>query len=275
MCRKNRKQQKPKAPFAIATSLTHIRLPGQCRRRPPSPRTETPQPIRVIFGSARHVIATTLSTRRTATSTHRRSRPPAAMSPDPIPLPDGHAEWRARLFDLDLGAGPVIMTKAQFDTFWPLVDSVYRKLNSTVVQRNGTVRAQKYECRLRNSGQGRGGKPQPSKNQGAGVAKRQLKKKRAKDLCQVRIKISQEIDAPFRVWVERMDDEVGGHRHAIDESYAIGIPSHLKKIIQRQVANGDAHADILKSLRGSSRLEDAGGKYLTRYGPTPPVVIVD
>jgi len=55
---------------------------------------------------------------------------------------------RTLLFELNK---PVIISADQFDEGWPYVDSVYTKLALEMLQCNGTMRVQKYECRLRKS----------------------------------------------------------------------------------------------------------------------------
>ncbi|KAF8419735.1 hypothetical protein EV426DRAFT_676556 [Tirmania nivea] len=55
---------------------------------------------------------------------------------------------RDMLFDL---SKPVTVSPETFDNVWPYVDSVYTKLRSGLLQAYGTVRIQKYECRLRKS----------------------------------------------------------------------------------------------------------------------------
>lgn len=86
----------------------------------------------------------------------------------------------------------------------------------------------------------------------------------------MRLKISQNVAPPFGVVVERMDNE-DGHRHTINESYAIAPPTHVRKIVEGEVAKGYPTKDILNALRGtggpegSARLNEAGGKFVTRY----------
>ena len=63
------------------------------------------------------------------------------MSPDTL-------HRRGLLFDL---TKPVTMSPEVFDKIWPYVDSVYTRLQQELLQQNGTVRVQKYECRLRKS----------------------------------------------------------------------------------------------------------------------------
>jgi len=46
---------------------------------------------------------------------------------------------------------PVIISPEIFDEIWPYVDSVYSKVQQELLQAHGTVRVQKYECRLRKS----------------------------------------------------------------------------------------------------------------------------
>jgi len=56
--------------------------------------------------------------------------------------------YRTMLFEL---SKPVIISPEIFNEIWPYVDSVYSKLQQELLQAHGTVRVQKYECRLRKS----------------------------------------------------------------------------------------------------------------------------
>ena len=159
------------------------------------------------------------------------------------------------------------MTREQFDTYWPLVDSVYRKLSGRTVQQNGTVEVQKYECRLRKSG--KGGKAPPPRSGDKGAVKKSIgAKMRNPDQCQVRIKVMKHLHRPWDVVIERLDNET--HTHPISESFAIALPSHLKEIIYKEASKRYAAADIVNALRGSGtndgtdRLIEAGGEFVTR-----------
>ena len=65
------------------------------------------------------------------------------MSEAMMPISADALHHRAMLFDL---SKPVTMSPETFDEIWPYVDSVYSKLQSELLQANGTVQ---YECRLR------------------------------------------------------------------------------------------------------------------------------
>ena len=52
------------------------------------------------------------------------------------------------LFEL---SKPVIIPADKFNKVWPYVNSVYGILRGEEIQYNGTVKVQKYECRLRKS----------------------------------------------------------------------------------------------------------------------------
>ena len=98
--------------------------------------------------------------------------------PTMIPLSINALNYRAMLFELDK---PVTLSIDIFNEVWPYIDSVYMKLQSELLQCNGTMRVQKYECRLRKST-----KPSTAKVASEGkVIKRRNTSIRNKHLCHV------------------------------------------------------------------------------------------
>jgi hypothetical protein len=97
---------------------------------------------------------------------------------------------------------PVIMTADEFDTYWPLVSTVYMKIGGVLTQQRGDVLVQKYECQLRKSK--KGGKAPPARE---GVKKKYSATIRQPGLCQVRMKITRTVAAPVTVTIERLDSE--------------------------------------------------------------------
>ena len=65
-----------------------------------------------------------------------------------MPLSPDALYYRGLLFNL---SKPVTLLPEKFDEFWPFVDSVYSKLQQELLQNNGTIRVQDYECRVRKS----------------------------------------------------------------------------------------------------------------------------
>ena len=80
---------------------------------------------------------------------------------------------------------PVIISPEIFNEIWPYVDSVYSKLQQELLQAHGTVRVQKYECRLRKRLKSSTARVADSK-----VIKRRHSSMRDTDLCNVRIKVT-------------------------------------------------------------------------------------
>ncbi|KAF8424878.1 hypothetical protein EV426DRAFT_597610 [Tirmania nivea] len=109
------------------------------------------------------------------------------MSEAMTPISTDALHYRTLLFELNK---PVVISVEKFNEIWPYVDSVYTTLQQELLQCNGTVRVQKYECRLRKS----------SKSSTAKVAtegkivKRRNSSIRDKNLCHVRIKVSRPVD---------------------------------------------------------------------------------
>lgn len=130
---------------------------------------------------------------------------------------------------------------------------------------SGTVRVQKYECRLRKS------KSSSSKDASQAsdkVIKRKHSSIRDHGLYQVRIKVSRPVDGSA-VTIERIDECT--HTHDIEESFQVKKPSILLDYIAIEAAKNYSSAQIFHALRGSGTLEGfeklvaLGGSSLTRY----------
>jgi len=193
------------------------------------------------------------------------------MSEAMIPISTNTLHHRALLFDL---SKPVTMSPEMFDEAWLYVDSVYTKLQSELLQAQGTVRVQKHECRLRKS--------KKSSTTQDGNANKVIKRRhtsiREQGLCHVRIKVSRPVDGTA-VTIERLDDHT--HTHDIEESFQIKKPSILVNSIKAETAKNYSASQIFHALRGvgtfegSARLGEIGGASLTRYfrneyRPPPP-----
>ena len=180
------------------------------------------------------------------------------ISPDTL-----HA--RAMLFDL---SKPVTMSSDTFSETWPYVDSVYTKLRGEELQAYGTVRVQKYECRLRKSKKSSTTRGAPDNK----VIKRRHSSIRDQGLCQVRIKVSRPVDGSA-VTIERLDEYT--HTHDIEESFRVKKPSILVNYIAIEAAKNYSASQIFHAFRGagtaegSERLASIGGSSLRRYVTVP------
>ena len=121
------------------------------------------------------------------------------MSAALIPLPTNTPQW----CDLFHPSKPVVMTESEFDEYWPLMSTVYTKTGGLLLQQNGELEVQKYECHLRKSK--KGGKPPPI----AGV-KNAMAQLFGYQACDVRIKISRTV-SPINYYFQRLDEYE--HRH--------------------------------------------------------------
>ena len=176
-----------------------------------------------------------------------------------MPISPDALHSRAMLFDL---SKPVTMSPEVFSETWPYVDSVYTKLRGEELQAYGTVRVQKYECRLRKS------KKSSTTKDDNKVTKRRHSSIRDQGLCQVRIKVSRPVDGSA-VTSERMDEYT--HTHDIEESFRVKKPSILVNYIANEAAKNYTASQILYTFRGagtaegSERLAALGGSSLRRY----------
>ena len=111
------------------------------------------------------------------------------MSASLIPIADDSIYWSSLLFDL---TQPVLLTEQQYDdAYWPLISTVYTKIGGLLLQKNGTIEVQNYECRLRKSK--KPGQVRPKD----GVKKRYGSTVRQSGLCNVRIKTTRTVNQPF------------------------------------------------------------------------------
>ena len=179
-----------------------------------------------------------------------------------MPISSDALYYRTMLFDL---TKPVSMAPEIFDEVWPYVDSVYSKLQQELLQNNGTIRVQKYECRLRKS---RKSSVVRETTDGK-VIKRRHSSIRDDNLCQVRIKVSRPVDSTATMTIERLDEHI--HTHDIEESFQIKKPSILLGYIKSEVAKNYSPAQIYHAVRGvgtfegSERVGELGGSSLKRY----------
>ena len=159
------------------------------------------------------------------------------MSEAMMPVSADALHHRTILFDL---SKPVTMSPEMFDEMWPYVDSVYTKMHQELLQKNGTIRVQKYECRLRKS-------KKSSTCDDSKVVKRRHTSIRDKHLCHVRIKVSRPVDGTAVV-IERLDEHT--HTHDIEESFQIKKPSILVNSIKAEAVKNYSAAQIYHALRG-------------------------
>ena len=157
------------------------------------------------------------------------------MSTTLIPLPANTSQWCDLLFHL---SKPLILTESEFGEYWPLVSTVYTKIGGLLLQQNGELEVQKYECRLRKSK--KGGKPPPGP--AGGVKKCYGKTVRVPGLCDVRIKIVRTVSAPITITIQRLDEHE--HSHTLERSREIA-PSTLALQLAATDANAkEAHNDF-------------------------------
>ncbi|KAF8428782.1 hypothetical protein EV426DRAFT_585898 [Tirmania nivea] len=173
-----------------------------------------------------------------------------------MPISADALHYRTILFEL---SKPVTISPQIFDEIWPYVDSVYSKLQQELLQAYGTVRVQKYECRLRKSR--KSSVAQVSADTDGKVIKRRQSSIRNADLCNVRIKVSRPVDGTA-VTVERLDEHT--HTHDIEESFRIKKPSILVGYIKSEAAKNYSAAQIYHAVLGAGTHE--GAEWLKELG---------
>lgn len=189
------------------------------------------------------------------------------MSESMMPISTDAMYHRTLLCDL---VTPVVLNADKFDEVWPYVDSVYRTLRGVELKCNGTVKVQKYECRLRKSS--KSGTAKVTLLVDGKIIKRRYSSIRDKDLCHVQIKVSRPIDGTA-ITIERLNEHT--HTHDIEESFRIKRPSILVRYIKAESAKNYSAAQIYHAFRGagthggSERLQELGGSALKRYALYP------
>ena len=184
------------------------------------------------------------------------------MSESMMPVSTHELHHRTLLFEL---SKPVILQPDKFNEVWPYVDSVYRSRRGEESTCNGTLRVQKYECRLSKSAKSSPAKVAVAEGK---VIKRRHSSSRDKSLCHVQIKVSKPVDGTA-VKIERLHEHT--HTHGIEESFRINKPSILVGFIKSEVAKGYIAFQIYHAFcgvgmhNGSDRLEKIGGSSLKRY----------
>ncbi|KAF8451341.1 hypothetical protein BGX38DRAFT_1269591 [Terfezia claveryi] len=173
-----------------------------------------------------------------------------------MPISADALHYRTILFEL---SKPVTIPPQIFDEIWPYVDSVYSKLQQELLQAYGTVRVQKYECRLRKSR--KSSVAQVADTDGKVIKRRQSSIRNA-NLCNVRIKVLHLVDGTA-VTIERLDEHT--HTHDIEESFQIKKPSILVGYIKSEAAKNYSASQIYHSAgthEGAERLKELGGSSL-------------
>ncbi|KAF8418741.1 hypothetical protein EV426DRAFT_618294 [Tirmania nivea] len=167
------------------------------------------------------------------------------MSEVMMPISADALHYRTLLFEL---SKPVIIPADKFNEIWPYVDTVYRTLRGEVLQCNGTLRVQKYECRLRKSIKSSTAKVATEDK----ILKRRHSSIRDKHLCHVQIKVSKPVDGTA-VTIERLDSHI--HTHDIEESFRIKKPSILQGYLKSEAIKNYSAAQIYHAVRGAGTHE--------------------
>ena len=135
---------------------------------------------------------------------------------------------------------------------------------SELLQNNGTVRVQEYECRLRKSSKSSTARF----NTDDKTIERRRSSVRDKHLCHVRMKVSRLVDSKQTITVERLDEHI--HRRDIEESFRIKKLTILLNFLKAEAVKDYAASHIYHAFRGagtlggSTDLEQIGGASLKR-----------
>ena len=168
------------------------------------------------------------------------------MSESMMPISVDALHYRTLLFEL---SKPVVISADKFNEVWPYVDSVYRTLRGEELKCNGTLKVQKYECRLRKSAKSSTVKVAIEGK----VIKRRHSTIRDKGLCDVQIKVTRPVDSSdsstLPITIERMNDHT--HRHDIEESFRIRKPSILVAYLKFEASKNYSTAQIYHAFRGA------------------------
>ena len=170
-------------------------------------------------------------------------------------LPRDIQKQRQLLFSLPL---PFSLSTTNYKLFWPLIDNVY-SIHKTVHVTNHVLHSRHYvNCRFKRV---RRAQSQASQSSRASTTKRSIKS------CNVTFRILQFVD---HVEFQLNGNQLTNHDHSLDESDANKRNSFLRDLLARDISKNYAPAAVIGSIRGNGqsdtreRLNDAGGRYLTR-----------
>ena len=187
------------------------------------------------------------------------------MSESMIPIAVDALHYRTLLFE---HSKPVSICADKFNEVWPYVDSVYCVLREEVLQCNGTICVQTYECRLRKSIKSSTAKVAEESK----IIKWRHNSVRDKHLCHVQIKVSRPVDGTA-ITIERLNEHT--LFHDVEECFRLKKPSILREYIKSEASKHYSAAQIYHAFcgagthEGSARLGEIGGSSLKRYANEP------
>ncbi|KAF8534573.1 hypothetical protein BDD12DRAFT_406979 [Trichophaea hybrida] len=181
--------------------------------------------------------------------------------------------WRDRLFHV---AETIVMTEADWNTYWPHIDNVWSH-RSTQVSKNGPIKTHYYDCRLK----GRPPGAAPSLNNPN--RKKRKRVARERNLCDMKIKVTEAVvvkyvgdgsenPVPVTTYtVERVRREVL-HRATPGGGYIVEKLDRDQLMVehQRVVSGSESRAYDPQQQQQQQQLEDGvNGLSMGVQGPPP------
>lgn len=171
--------------------------------------------------------------------------------------------WRRRLFEV---IEPITLSPDEFDTYWPYVDNVWVRRQSRDYP---TYRIEYWNCRLQRTWVT---KPPPEdQNSTLSQLSRRKQSKRQCGTCDMRLSVQHVTpDTPnAHVIIQRLANAGLSHSHDLPDSDMTKRNSVLLSTARTEASKGYSPAIITAAIRltgraRDARLEEAGGRYLTR-----------
>lgn len=116
----------------------------------------------------------------TALAAGDKQQPGGKPGPAPVVDPPDLAAWRAKLFDVN---ETIVLTNEQFETYFPHVDNVYSHRSTQRYKRKPFV-SHYWDCRMK-------GRPPGTPKSDDPAKKKRKRNARERDLCDVKIKITE------------------------------------------------------------------------------------
>ncbi|MCJ1470792.1 hypothetical protein MMC07_009439 [Pseudocyphellaria aurata] len=157
-----------------------------------------------------------------------------------VPDPPNLEEWRKRLFNVD---EMITLTEDEFQTYFPHVDNIYSHRSTQRYKRKPFV-SHYWDCRLKGRPPGTPKSEDPNK-------KKRKRQARERDLCDVKIKITEFFPGARAM----MGEDMGGSQVERSESNNFYVPGQPGASMQNQPSRGFG---MLGSNDNDIALEPAG-----------------
>ncbi|KIX02568.1 uncharacterized protein Z518_08509 [Rhinocladiella mackenziei CBS 650.93] len=170
--------------------------------------------------------------------------------------PSDLGEMRRRIFEM---TEPIELSVADFETYFPFVDNIWRKMRSAETQPEGSVRTEYYACRLRRGANQKPHVPRPTPEG------KQSRKKRVRDdkTCGMTMKVVYSSGPAPSCILSKAVDSFQKHSHDLDYIDSTKRNSGIMDTARREATKGFLPASIFwKMWEEPEKMHAAGGKFM-------------